>query len=58
VRDLPARDTGLGLWVLDVEPAAVGEGAAIVFTLHWTTRDTWEGRDFTVLVRPAGDRPA
>ncbi len=58
VRDLAARDTGLGLWVVDLEPGVVGDAEAIVFTLYWTGSGRWEGRDFSVRVQSAPARAA
>ncbi len=57
VRDVPARDTGLGLWIVDLDASAIGDAEAIVFTVYWTGSERWEGRDFCVRVQPAG-RPA
>ena len=51
VLDTPTRDTGLGLHVADLPPAA---GARMVFTFYWPQAGRWEGRDFDLAVAPAG----
>ncbi len=56
-RDLDARDTGIGLWVVDVPvPASTRvPGAAITFTVHWSAPEGWLGRDVTIpVVAPQG----
>lgn len=54
-RDLVATDTGVGLWVVDVPAGSAHDGQAIVFTIHWSAPDRWQGQDFTVQVAsPSG----
>ena len=49
--DLEARDTTLGVWVVDVADAGrVRPGGAIDFTFWWPDTGRWEGRDFRVIV--------
>jgi glucoamylase len=48
LHDVPAWDTGIGLWLVDISPANRGPGRVIVFTMRWANADRWEGRDFTV----------
>jgi glucoamylase len=49
--DLDARDTGLGVWVVDVPgTGTLPPGAGIEFTFWWPETDRWEGRNFRVLV--------
>ncbi len=51
VEDAESVPTALGIHSVDL--AAGDRGAReIVFTLFWTERDTWEGRDFSVRVDP------
>ena len=56
--DVEARDTGIGLWVIDI-PVQPPDGAAIKFTILWTADADWEGRDFAVsIVGPSDAREA
>ncbi len=48
--DVAARDTGIGLWVVDVPSEGLEEGASIVFAILWTDEGRWEGRDLTVAI--------
>lgn len=50
--DVDARDTGIGLWVVDIL-ADLPEGASIVFTIHWTADVRWQARDLAVAVGAA-----
>ena len=49
--DLDARDTGLGVWVVDV-PASdrLAPGQAVDFTFWWPEADRWEDREVRVAV--------
>jgi glucoamylase len=51
VNDTAATDTSLGVWYADLPTGSLGEGASIVFTMHWTDPDHWQGEDFTVVVK-------
>jgi glucoamylase len=54
-RDIPARDTGVGLWLVDVCPDELQVDRSIVFTIHWLDPDRWQGDDFSVhVVAPSG----
>jgi glucoamylase len=49
--DLPARDTGLGVWIADVPGSeTLSSGSAVDATFHWSDPDRWEGRDVRVAV--------
>jgi glucoamylase len=54
--DLDGRDTGIGLWVIDI-PEDHPAGTAIVFTIRWTDDSTWERQDFRVSVAPEAAAP-
>ena len=50
--DLEARDTGLGVWLVDVADSdRVPSGGAVDFTFWWPEAGRWEGRDFRVIVQ-------
>ena len=51
VRDEPSTPTGVGIHYFDV-PADRRIGQEIVFTLHWTDRDAWEGQNYTIRFDP------
>jgi glucoamylase len=48
--DTNTRDTGLGIHILDLPTASLPRGSQVVFTLHWTQENRWEGKDYTVTV--------
>ncbi len=49
-QDTNTRDTGLGLYILDLPTASLPSGSQIVFTFYWTQEQRWEGKDYTVTV--------
>jgi len=49
-QDTNTRDTGLGLYILDLPTASLPSGSQIVFTFYWTQENRWEGKDYTVTV--------
>jgi glucoamylase len=51
--DTDARDTGLGIYTLDLPTASLPAGAQAVFTFFWPKENRWEGTDFTVTVENA-----
>jgi glucoamylase len=53
--DLEARDSGVGLYVVDLPTTALTPGARISFTCYWPDADRWEGTNFTIDVS-AGPR--
>jgi glucoamylase len=50
VHDLTALDTSIGTWIADLSTAHISVGSVISFTIFWTGRDDWEGRDFQIAV--------
>ncbi len=53
--DLDARDTGVGVWVVDVPGSRdLAAGQAVDFTFWWPEAGHWEGRDERVEVTAAG----
>jgi glucoamylase len=49
--DVEARDTTLGVWLVDVAGSErVPPGGAVDFTFWWPDSGRWEGRDFRVIV--------
>ena len=56
--DLAARDTGLGVWLVDVPGSdLLAPGAAVDFTAWWPDAGRWEGRNLRVEVSPDVGRP-
>ncbi len=51
--DVPAWDTGVGLYVTDLLTAELPVGAAVVFTFNWVADHRWEQKNFTVMVTAA-----
>jgi glucoamylase len=52
-RDTAARDAGLGVYVADLDTAALPAGARVRFTFYWPDANRWEGTDFVVeFVKP------
>jgi glucoamylase len=50
VHDLTALDTSIGTWIADLPTADIAVGSVIFFTIFWTGRNAWEGRDFQIAV--------
>ena len=50
VQDTQARDTGLGVYTLDLPTASLPVGAQVVFTFFWPKENRWEGVDYSVAV--------
>jgi len=48
--DTPTRDTGLGVHVADLPARTLEPRRAVLFTVHWTFPDRWEGVDYAVTV--------
>jgi glucoamylase len=48
--DTDARDTGLGIFTLDLPTASLPAGAQAVFTFFWPQENRWEGTEYTVTV--------
>ena len=50
-QDIDALDSGLGVWVADVQgSASLAAGAAVEATFYWLDADRWEGRNVRVAV--------
>ena len=49
--DTPSRETGLGVWLSDLDTAELPEGARVRFTLFWPDEQAWLGRDYEVSVQ-------
>ena len=50
VQDLDAVDTGLGVYVADLDTKALPAGTEVDFTFYWPQADRWEGTDFHVRI--------
>ena len=48
--DIDTEDSGLTLHVAQLPSDGVVPGSRIDFTLYWRDTDTWEGRDYSILV--------
>ncbi len=48
--DTDTRDTGLGIYTLDLPTASLPVAAAATFTFFWPEENRWEGTDFIVRV--------
>ena len=51
--DTKTRDTGLGVFTLDLPTASMPAGGNVIFTFYWPTEDRWEGTDYTVTIEGA-----
>ena len=49
-QDTNTRDTGLGLYTLDLPTASLPVGSQVVFTVYWLQEKRWEGKDYTLVV--------
>ncbi len=49
-QDSTARDTGIGIYVVDLPTAKLLSGSSVVFTFYWTEEKRWEGTNFEVKV--------
>jgi len=50
IQDSPTRDTGLGVYLVDLALESMPVGTTLVFTFHWSASDTWEGADFSISI--------
>ena len=46
--DADTRDTGLGLYIVDLPTALIPAGSAVCFTFYWPEVDKWENINFSV----------
>jgi glucoamylase len=51
VMDVETRDTGLGLYYLDLPTAEISSGSSVIFTFYWPDAAKWEGQDFEVFIK-------
>jgi len=49
-QDTNTRDTGLGIYILDLPTASLALGSSVVFTFFWPQENRWEGKDYSVIV--------
>ncbi len=49
--DVTARDTGLGVYLVDLPTKEMDPGHTIVFTFYWPEAQHWEGTDFSVMIQ-------
>jgi glucoamylase len=49
-RDAQMRDTGLGVYIVDLQTEKLEDGDAVVFTFYWLDADHWQGENFTVRI--------
>ena len=50
--DVEAVDTGLGVWVADLDTRALGVLTGVDFTFYWPEAAQWEGVDFRIGITP------
>jgi glucoamylase len=50
LHDTPTQDSGLGIHFADLATADLKADDAVVFTIHWTAEDRWEGTDYRLAV--------
>jgi glucoamylase len=48
--DTNTRDTGLGIYTLDLPTASLPVGSQVSFTFYWTPENRWQGEDYSVTV--------
>jgi len=48
--DSDSRDTGLGVYAVDLPTHKLATGREVVFTFYWPGEQRWEGADYTVTV--------
>lgn len=49
-QDSQTRDSGLGLYYVDLPTAQFKTGTQLVFTFHWSHNDQWEGKDYNIQI--------
>lgn len=48
--DIDTRDTGMGIYTLNLPTASLPVGGQVVFTFFWPDQNRWEGTDYQVIV--------
>jgi glucoamylase len=51
VQDLPAKNTGLGIYIADLPTHLLDAGHTVVFTIFWQDAQRWENVDFSVNIQ-------
>jgi glucoamylase len=49
-RDTLTQDSGFGLYFADLDTAGLPVGGEVVFTMHWSAADHWEGTDYRLTI--------
>jgi glucoamylase len=49
IQDSDTRDTGLGVYIVDLPLVGLNAGETVQFTFFWLEQKTWEGKDYEVL---------
>jgi glucoamylase len=49
-QDNDTKDTGLGIYRLDLPTASLPVGGRAAFTFYWPQENRWEGQDYSVIV--------
>ncbi len=52
VRDIEAIETGVGVWIADLDTTALTTAHHIDFTFYWPDVAHWEGEDFQINMAP------
>jgi glucoamylase len=50
VQDIATRDTGLSLHIVDLPTSGLAAGQTLQFTFRWRETESWEGRDYEMLI--------
>jgi glucoamylase len=51
IHDANTRDTGLGLYVVDLPTASMPAGSVVWITFYWIEADIWENTNFSVNIK-------
>jgi glucoamylase len=49
-RDTETRETGLGVYIVDLPVDKQPSNTILTFTFHWPASNSWEGTNFTVII--------
>jgi glucoamylase len=50
IHDSCSRDTGLGVYAVDLPTQKLAVGREVVFTFYWPSEQQWEGKDYSITV--------
>ena len=50
IQDTETRETGLGVYIVDLSLEPFPANTTLLFTFHWLESQTWEGTDFVVKI--------